>query len=660
MMPALHGPAVGLQGGLLHQPPRGGHDEEVVAHGEVADGAAVGDLLALGEVQQVDHGPAAAVAGQLRQVVDLAPVDLALGGEEEQVGVRAGDEEVLDGVFLFGLGAGEALAAAVLGPVGRGGSPLDVAVAADGDHHGLFGDEVFEVEVADFFAADLGAAGLGVFPPQLAEVLADQVQHVFPVGEEALILDDLFQQLAVLAGEFFLFEVDQLAQGHAEDAVGLHGREVVGFLAAAFRLEDGEALVAQGAAEDGRRRGDLHEPLFGLFLGLRCADDADHLVDVGVGQQEALDHVLPLPGAGEEELGAAANHQLAVADEFLQQVLQRQHPRLAVDQRQEDQRETVLQGRELVELVEHDLRIGVALQLEDEADRLLQVAFVAGGRNAGDPPLVDQGGDPLLDAVAGLLEGDLADHDAEAILAVLLDPRPRPDDHRAAARVIAAADAAAAANHAAGGEVGAGHDLHQLVDRHVGVVDHADQGVADLAQVVRRDRRGHAHRDAVGPVDQQVGELRRQHRGLQPPLVVGGDIVDRVELEVLQHERGDGREAGLGIPHGRRRQARDRAEVALLIDQHVAHVPFLGHAHQGGIDDAFAVGMVVAAGVAGDFGALHPARPRREVQVVHGDQDAALRGLQAVAHVGQRAADDHAHGVRQVAAVSARLRWAAG
>ncbi len=126
-------------------------------------------------------------------------------------------------------------------------------------------------------------------------------------------------------------------------------------------------------------------------------------------------------------------------------------------------------------------------------------------------------------------------------------------------------------------------------------------------------------------------------------------IVDRVELEVLQHQRGDGRQAGLGIPHGRRRQARDRAEVALLIDQHVAHVPFLGHAHQGGIDDAFAVGMVVAAGVAGDFGALHPAGPRREVQVVHGDQDAPLRGLQAVAHVGQRPADDHAHGVRQVA-----------
>ena len=98
-------------------------------------------------------------------------------------------------------------------------------------------------------------------------------------------------------------------------------------------------------------------------------------------------------------------------------------------------------------------------------------------------------------------------------------------------------------------------------------------------------------------------------------------------------------------------QPGDRAEVPLLVDQHVPHVPFLGHADQGGIDHALAVRMVVAAGVAGDFRALDPAGPRREVQVVHGDQDSPLRGLQPVAHVGQRPADDHAHRVGQIAAL---------
>ena len=57
----------------------------------------------------------------------------------------------------------------------------------------------------------------------------------------------------------------------------------------------------------------------------------------------------------------------AVPDELFQHLLERQHPRLAVDQGQEDDRERVLQRRELVELVEHHFRVGVALQLERPA-----------------------------------------------------------------------------------------------------------------------------------------------------------------------------------------------------------------------------------------------------------------------------------------------------
>ncbi len=122
-----------------------------------------------------------------------------------------------------------------------------------------------------------------------------------------------------------------------------------------------------------------------------------------------FDRVLPLPGLGQQELRAAADDRHPVPEELLEHLLERQHPRLAVDQRQEDDRERVLQRRELVELVEHDVRIGVALQLDDQPHRLLQVALVAHAGDARDPALVDQRGDPLLDAVAGLLVGDLVD-----------------------------------------------------------------------------------------------------------------------------------------------------------------------------------------------------------------------------------------------------------
>ena len=166
---------------------------------------------------------------------------------------------------------------------------------------------------------------------------------------------------------------------------------------------------------------------------------------------------------------------------------------------------------------------------------------------------------------------------------------------------------------------------------------------------MRRNRRGHADGDAVGAVDQQVRKLRRQNRRLGVPLVVGRNEVDRVELQIVEHQRRDRRHAGFGVPHGGRRQAGDRAEVALLVDQHVPHVPFLGHADERGIDHAFAVRVIVTAGVAGDLRALHAAGAGREVQVVHRDQDAPLRRLEPVAHVGQRPADDDAHRVREVA-----------
>ena len=177
---ALQRPAVGLELGLLHQALARGHHQVVVGLVEVADRAAVGDLLALGQVEQVDDRPAAALARQLRQVVDLLPVDLALVGEEQQVVVRAGDEQVLDRIFFLGLGALEALAAAALRAVDAGRRALDVAVVRDRDDHRLFGDQVFQVDVADLFAADLGAARVAVLALQLLAILADDREDAWP------------------------------------------------------------------------------------------------------------------------------------------------------------------------------------------------------------------------------------------------------------------------------------------------------------------------------------------------------------------------------------------------------------------------------------------------------------------------------------------------
>ena len=97
------------------------------------------------------------------------------------------------------------------------------------------------------------------------------------------------EQLRVLVDELFLLEVDQLAERHLQDRFGLHGRERVVLGDAAFVLELARsrrrpapaAACAAGVLICISR-------FFGLGLRLRRADDADHFVDVGVREQQAL------------------------------------------------------------------------------------------------------------------------------------------------------------------------------------------------------------------------------------------------------------------------------------------------------------------------------------------------------------------------------------
>ena len=185
----------------------------------------------------------------------------------------------------------------------------------------------------------------------------------------------------------------------------------------------------------------------------------------------------------------------------------------------------------------------------------------------------------------------------------------------------------------------------EVVGAGVGVVDQGGDGVDHLAQVVGRDVGRHADGDAAGAVDHEVGHAARQDGRFAARLVVVGHPVDGVGVDVAQHLDGDPRETRLGVAHGRRGVAFDRAEVALAVDQGVAHVEVLGHAHEGRVDDRLAVGVVVTGGVAGDLGALAVLLIGRQAEIVHGHENATLRGLEAVADVRQRPVDDHAHGV---------------
>jgi hypothetical protein len=87
------------------------------------------------------------------------------------------------------------------------------------------------------------------------------------------------------------------------------------------------------------------------------------------------------------------------------------------------------------------------------------------------------------------------------------------------------------------------------------------------------------------------------------------------------------------------------AEVALALHQRIADVKVLRQAHHGVVHAAVAVGVVFAQHVAHDAGAFAVGLVGRHAQLVHRVQYAPVHGLEAVAHVGQRAVDDDGHRV---------------
>ena len=230
---------------------------------------------------------------------------------------------------------------------------------------------------------------------------------------------------------------------------------------------------------------------------------------------------------------------------------------------------------------------------------------------------------------------------------------------RAAAGRVGLEDALPADDEAAGREVGAGDrpaassgelrsPRRRLAARWSITAMHA---VDHLAHVVRRDVRRHADRDARRAVDQQVRERRRQDRRLFGGLVVVRNEVDGLLVEIRHHRFGDRFGTRLGVAHRRRRVAVDRAEVALAVDQGIAHVEVLRQADERVVDRRVAVRVIVAHHLADDLRALAIGAVRRQAHRAHAVEHAAVRRLQAVAHVGQRSPDDYAHRVIHVRAL---------
>ena len=551
-----------------------------------------------------------------RDLVAAQAVDLALVREEQQVGVGRGVHDLADQVLLLQPGPLHAPAAAALGPEGGRRHRLDVAGPGHGDDDLLVVDEVLDPHLARVVGDD-AAARVGVLVADRGHLGLDDAAQLAVVGQDRLELGDGRAQLGHLLLQLGPAQPGQAAQGHVEDVGRLH-------------LGERERL--------GHQRGPGRGP---VGRGPDGGDDGVEHVD---GPQEALDDVGPVARLLQAELRTAPDDLDLVVDVVRQRLGQVQRAGHAVHQGQHVDAEAGLQRRLLEQVVEDDVGVGVALELNDEP-RLLVGRGVAQLADAVEVAGPHQLGDLLLNHLDRGLVRELGDDDAVAD-ASLLDLGDGPHLDGAAAGPVGVEDALAPEDQRARREVGALDELHQVVGRGLGMVQHVDGGVDHLAHVVRRDVGRHAHGDALRPVDEQVGEARRQHHRLVRGAVVVGHHVDGLLVDVGHELEGQRRQPALGVAHGRRAVVGPAAaEAAVAVDQRVAERELLDHAGQRLVDGRVAVGVVRPHDLAHDLGALVVRPVRAQPVVEHGVEDPAVHRLEAVAHVGQGAGDDDRHGV---------------
>ena len=173
--------------------------------------------------------------------------------------------------------------------------------------------------------------------------------------------------------------------------------------------------------------------------------------------------------------------------------------------------------------------------------------------------------------------------------------------------------------------------------------------IAQLRRVVRRDRGGHAHGDALRAVGEQVGKRARQHDGLALRAVVGGAKIDGILVDAVEEETRHLGETRLGVTHGGRIIAVDIAEISLAVDQRIALREILREAHERVIDRLVAMRVKFADDVADHARAFLERGAGIEVQLLHRIEQTPMHRLEAVARVRQRAAGDGGKRVLQIA-----------
>lgn len=185
-------------------------------------------------------------------------------------------------------------------------------------------------------------------------------------------------------------------------------------------------------------------------------------------------------------------------DELGEHGLEREGLGPIVDEGEHDDADGVLQRGELVELVEDDVGVGVAFDVDDDSDAVTITVILDIG-DAGDAVFLDGVGDFLNETDLLLHVGDFGDDDFLSIF-FFFDLALGAKGDGASAGAVAFDDSAAAANDSAGGEVGSGDAGEEIGQGCRGVIEKEFDATSEFSDVVWRDAGGHADGDSLRAV----------------------------------------------------------------------------------------------------------------------------------------------------------------
>jgi len=172
-----------------------------------------------------------------------------------------------------------------------------------------------------------------------------------------------------------------------------------------------------------------------------------------------------------------------------------------------------------------------------------------------------------------------------------------------------------------------------------------------FTQIVRRNLGGHADRDARGAIEQEHRQPCRHAFGFFERTVVVGREINRAHADLVQQQAGNRRQPCLGVAHRGGAVAVTTAEVALAVDQGVAHRETLGQAHQRIVGRLVAMRVVLAKHITHHACALDRFGAGRQTHFVHRENDAPLHRLLTVGHVRQGTALDYRDRVVEIGAL---------